>query len=73
MGVPPMKHGQDVRATPANKGFCKSLSVLRLGFAGHHLEEDALVAAGCNEYGEQRSEDSAPDMLFHCALPFAAK
>ena len=39
MGVPPMEHGQDARATPANKGFCKSLSVLRLGFAGHHLEE----------------------------------
>jgi hypothetical protein len=25
MGVSPMKHGQDARATPANKGFCKSL------------------------------------------------
>ena len=25
MGVSPMKHGQDARATPASKGFCKSL------------------------------------------------
>ena len=24
MGVPPMKHGQDARATPVRKGFCKS-------------------------------------------------
>ena len=24
MGVPPMKHGQDARATPASKGGCKS-------------------------------------------------
>jgi len=23
MGVPPMKHGQDARATPARKGFCR--------------------------------------------------
>ncbi len=28
MGVPPMKHGQDARATLADKGFCKTL----LGF-----------------------------------------
>ncbi len=28
MGVPPMKHGQDARATLADKGFCKPL----LGF-----------------------------------------
>jgi len=25
MGVPPMNHGQDARATLAAKGFCKSL------------------------------------------------
>ena len=25
MGVPPMKHGQDARATPARKGDCKGL------------------------------------------------
>jgi len=25
MGVPPMKHGQDARATPASKRFCKNL------------------------------------------------
>jgi len=25
MGVPPMKHGQDARATSASKEFCKSL------------------------------------------------
>jgi len=25
MGVPPMKHGQDARATPVSKGFCKIL------------------------------------------------
>jgi len=25
MGVPPMKHGQDARATPVGKGFCKTL------------------------------------------------
>lgn len=25
MGVPPMKHGQDARATAAGKGFCKNL------------------------------------------------
>jgi hypothetical protein len=25
MGVPPMKHGQDARATPASKWFCKDL------------------------------------------------
>jgi hypothetical protein len=26
MGVPPMKHGQDARATPVNKEFCKILT-----------------------------------------------
>jgi hypothetical protein len=26
MGVPPMNHGQDARATLDAKGFCKSLS-----------------------------------------------
>ncbi len=32
MGVPPMEHGQDARATPASKGFCKSLvDVIVLG------------------------------------------
>jgi hypothetical protein len=31
MGVPPMNHGQDARATLAAKGFCKSL-----------LDQDAL-------------------------------
>ena len=25
MGVPPLKHGQDARATLADKGFCKPL------------------------------------------------
>jgi hypothetical protein len=33
MGVPPMKHGQDARATLADKGFCKPL----LGFRSEEM------------------------------------
>ncbi|HHU15702.1 MAG: hypothetical protein KBI41_01370 [Kiritimatiellae bacterium] len=44
MGVPPMKHGQDARATPASKGFRKNLKpILNKPFTSPLLPDKALA------------------------------
>ena len=44
MGVSPMKHGQDARATPASTGACKSFCrKTELGWIGVEVKDDAVT------------------------------